>query len=184
MVSYYNHMAMYRQQTAVMPPQTHFNNTGSAPAGWYSPYANNSGGHQHHHQQLLNCMQDGGGEGTGTGQVAWHHHGVFHQHHAGDYLEQKYIVPHQLPGGGCSGSGIGYEGGGPHEPPPQLPSPPMSVSELSSPGNLTPPQHQTRPPPIRSPYDWINKPNYQTQPNPGKSLFSLNHLIRCQIETN
>lgn len=50
-----------------------------------------------------------------------------------------------------------------------LPSPPITVSgssELSSPGLSTPPQ-QPRPPPARSPYEWMKKPSYQSQPNPG-----------------
>uniref|UniRef100_A0A1B6D341 Homeobox domain-containing protein n=1 Tax=Clastoptera arizonana TaxID=38151 RepID=A0A1B6D341_9HEMI len=52
-----------------------------------------------------------------------------------------------------------------------LPSPPITVSgssELSSPGLATPPQ-QPRPPPARSPYEWMKKPSYQSQPNPGKT---------------
>lgn len=167
MVSYYNHMAMYRQQPAVMPPQPHFNNGSSGPSGWY-PYGNNSPGHQHH-QQLLNCMQEGVQESAGQ-QMPWAH-SVFHPHHPQEYLEQKYILPHQLPA--HSQHPLVYEQGpvglGPHEPPPQLPSPPTSLSELSSPGgNLTPPQQQGRPQAIRSPFDWMTKPNYQTQPNPGE----------------
>ncbi|KAL3267406.1 hypothetical protein HHI36_011535, partial [Cryptolaemus montrouzieri] len=56
----------------------------------------------------------------------------------------------------------------------QLPSPPITVSgsEMSSPGaggTITPPGSQnSRPPPVRSPYEWIKKPSYQSQPNPGK----------------
>lgn len=45
----------------------------------------------------------------------------------------------------------------------------MSGSELSSPGGAngagSPGQ---RPGQVRSPYDWITKPSYQSQPNPGK----------------
>lgn len=153
-------MAMYRQQTSVMP-QNHFNNGTSTP-NWYNPYGNNSSGH--HNQQLLNCMQDGGQESAN--QQVWHHHSVFHQHHP-EYLDQKYLLPHGL--ASYDGVGCGSAGNALQEPPPQLPSPPMSVSEMSSPGNITPPQQ--RPPAIRSPFDWINKPNYQTQPNPGKLFF-------------
>lgn len=58
----------------------------------------------------------------------------------------------------------------------QLPSPPITVSgsDMSSPGgggNVTPPQTQTRPTPVRSPFEWIKKTSYQTQPNPGKLIF-------------
>ncbi|KAG8243526.1 hypothetical protein J6590_044175 [Homalodisca vitripennis] len=57
----------------------------------------------------------------------------------------------------------------PVEPEPVLPSPSVTVqstsggSELSSPGL---PQNP-RPPPARSPYEWMRKPSYQSQPNPG-----------------
>lgn len=60
-----------------------------------------------------------------------------------------------------------------------LPSPPITVSgsDMSSPGgqngNITPPQQliqcNIRPPPARSPYEWIKKTSYQTQPTPGKT---------------
>ncbi|XP_046665113.1 homeobox protein CDX-1-like isoform X1 [Homalodisca vitripennis] len=59
----------------------------------------------------------------------------------------------------------------PVEPEPVLPSPSVTVqstsggSELSSPGL---PQNP-RPPPARSPYEWMRKPSYQSQPNPGKT---------------
>ncbi|CAH1985504.1 unnamed protein product [Acanthoscelides obtectus] len=66
----------------------------------------------------------------------------------------------------------------------QLSSPPVTVSgsEMSSPGGnsagtATPPHHmhhhhmggaghQGRPAPARSPFEWIKKTSYQTQPNP------------------
>ncbi|XP_054263525.1 homeobox protein CDX-1-like isoform X2 [Macrosteles quadrilineatus] len=57
------------------------------------------------------------------------------------------------------------------EPESILPSPSVTVqstsggSELSSPGL---PQNP-RPPPARSPYEWMRKPSYQSQPNPGKT---------------
>ncbi|GLV35662.1 hypothetical protein CBL_01188 [Carabus blaptoides fortunei] len=133
MVSYYNPMAMYRQQGPVGPTSGQFHNSGSPTAGWYGGY---------HHgtqvptpQQYFNTMQDGD-----TQQVSWHH-------------------PHHSP---------------------QLPSPPMSSSELSSPGapggTVTPPNH-IRPGPVRSPYDWINKPSYQSQPNPEIGTLSSAPLL-------
>lgn len=58
-----------------------------------------------------------------------------------------------------------------------LPSPPITVSgsELSSPGGLdgSSPNHHSnnnnaRPSQVRSPYEWIKKNSYQSQPLPGK----------------
>lgn len=51
------------------------------------------------------------------------------------------------------------------------PSPP--ISEVSSPGGegLTPPGGMMvshRPHPPRSPYEWMKKTTYQSQPNPGE----------------
>ncbi|CAG9864654.1 unnamed protein product [Phyllotreta striolata] len=57
----------------------------------------------------------------------------------------------------------------------QLPSPPITGSDMSSPGvqngNVSPAlgHNQSRPPPARSPYEWIKKTSYQSQPNPGKT---------------
>lgn len=60
-----------------------------------------------------------------------------------------------------------------------LPSPPITVSgsEMSSPGTTTgvgsvsPANIHARPTPVRSPYEWIKKTSYQTQPTPGKRYF-------------
>ncbi|KAG5675585.1 hypothetical protein PVAND_005479 [Polypedilum vanderplanki] len=60
---------------------------------------------------------------------------------------------------------------------PNLPSPPATVhsnSDMSSPGACGPsssPQQQlnSRPTPVKSPYEWMKKPSYQSQPNPGKT---------------
>jgi homeobox protein CDX len=57
---------------------------------------------------------------------------------------------------------------------PSLPSPPVTVhsgSDMSSPGASGPsssPQINSRPTPVKSPYEWMKKPSYQSQPNPGK----------------
>ena len=63
---------------------------------------------------------------------------------------------------------------------PNLPSPPATVhsnSDMSSPGacgggpSSSPQQQQqmsSRPTPVKSPYEWMKKPSYQSQPNPGK----------------
>ncbi|XP_070509187.1 homeotic protein caudal-like isoform X2 [Chironomus tepperi] len=58
---------------------------------------------------------------------------------------------------------------------PSLPSPPVTVhsgSDMSSPGASGPsssPQIPSRPTPVKSPYEWMKKPSYQSQPNPGKT---------------
>ncbi|CAH1392923.1 unnamed protein product [Nezara viridula] len=49
-------------------------------------------------------------------------------------------------------------------------------------------QQQNRVPPPRSPYEWMKKPSYQTQPTPGMYLNSnpyvlINALIRVLIHT-
>lgn len=160
MVSYYNSAAMYRHQQAVN------NNGGQFPSGatmhsWYNGY--------HQGPQIAAspnsafCMQ------PEDQQMGWHHaagghpHGVFHQEfpefvaaHTGMPHLQHQVVEHdsQVP----------------------LPSPPITVSgsEMSSPGGgeevPPPPQPQTRPAPVRSPYEWIKKTSYQTQPNPGECI--------------
>lgn len=58
---------------------------------------------------------------------------------------------------------------------PNLPSPPATVhsgSDMSSPGAThgpsSSPQIPSRPTPVKSPYEWMKKPSYQSQPNPGK----------------
>lgn len=103
------------------------------------------------------CMQDE--------QNLWHHHphpqapAVFH---AADYHSEFIPLQQQQQ---------------------ELPSPPITVSggsEMSSPGggggggntgNVSPPQAHSRPVPVRSPYEWMSKSSYQTQPNPGKWCF-------------
>ncbi|XP_077297547.1 caudal type homeobox [Arctopsyche grandis] len=52
--------------------------------------------------------------------------------------------------------------GGEWAPPPRAPSASASPAPRSSPGPRAPP-----PPPSRSPYEWMKKPSYQSQPNPG-----------------
>lgn len=48
----------------------------------------------------------------------------------------------------------------------ELPSP--ARGDLASPGGASPCSRPAQPPaPPRSPYEWMKKPNYQTQTNPG-----------------
>lgn len=152
MVSYYNNpAAMYRHQPSVASQAAQFHHTSSSVQSWYP-------GSYHHQAAQVNptpgpsyCLQDE--------PQMWHHHSVFHP----DYPE---LAHH---------SGMPMH---PHhhqqllEPESQLPSPSVTVSgsDMSSPGatggNVSPPNG--RPPPVRSPYEWIKKTSYQSQPNPGK----------------
>lgn len=55
-----------------------------------------------------------------------------------------------------------------------IPSPPITVSgsDMSSPGAPTgssSPQITPRPTPVKSPFEWMKKQSYQSQPNPGKT---------------
>lgn len=157
-------MAMYRQQTAAVPPQTQFHNNTSPNPSWYTPYMN---AQSQHHQQFFNYMHENAQESQ---QMAWPH-SVFHQHP--DFLEHKYVMPHSLNAHQIQQYQQMHQV--PEAPEVQLPSPPMSSSELSSPGangTVTPPQ-QARPGTVRSPYDWITKPSYQSQPNPGKLQYYI-----------
>lgn len=160
MVSYYNPIAMYRQQGPVGPSSTQFHNSGSPTSAWYGSY--HPGQMQvPTPQQYLSCMQD-----SEPQNMTWHHphpaHSVFNH----EFFEYNSYIQQQH-GGQPLQTRPGSE--------PPLPSPPMSSSELSSPGavgggSVTPPNHPPRPGPVRSPYDWMTKPSYQSQPNPGKCL--------------
>lgn len=73
------------------------------------------------------------------------------------------------PNSGTSGSGD-HLASGLHS----IPSPPITVSgsDMSSPGAPTgssSPQITPRPTPVKSPFEWMKKQSYQSQPNPGKS---------------
>ncbi|KAF5290554.1 hypothetical protein FQA39_LY14683 [Lamprigera yunnana] len=154
MVSYYNPTAMYRHQQAVAAQGAQFHHSGTSMHSWYPP------GYHHQAPQVAPtttpsyCMQDE--------QQMWHHHSVFHQeysdipHHSGIPIHQQH---HQQL----------------LESESQLPSPPITVSgsDMSSPGTaggtISPTNPLTRPPPVRSPYEWIKKTSYQSQPNPGKT---------------
>ena len=163
MVSYYNPLAMYRHQqqttaAASGPPQ--FHHPTSPAATWYAPPAGYQ--HSHHHQvppplqQFPSCVQEEQ-QGTGT----WHHH-----HHP--MLQHEWSTHDFGNAAGMLPSSAALED-------PQLPSPPITVSssELSSPGavgdSITS-QLASRPVPVRSPYEWMKKPSYQSQPNPGQMI--------------
>lgn len=164
MVSYYNPLAMYRHQpqtSAVGSGHPQFHHPTSPPATWYAPPAGYQ--HSHHHQvpppplqQYPSCVQE---EQQGAGP--WHHH-----HHS--MLQHEWSTHDFGNAAGMLQASAALED-------PQLPSPPITVSssELSSPGAVgdpvTSPQLAGRPVPVRSPYEWMKKPSYQSQPNPGKT---------------
>lgn len=57
----------------------------------------------------------------------------------------------------------------PAEPEPVLASPGVTGQSTSGGSELSSPGLPPRPPPARSPYEWMRKPSYQSQPNPGES---------------
>uniref|UniRef100_A0A2C9GUI1 Homeobox domain-containing protein n=1 Tax=Anopheles culicifacies TaxID=139723 RepID=A0A2C9GUI1_9DIPT len=110
----------------------------------------------------------GGGSGSGgslgpgglhLGQNPNLHHHHHHHHHGNNN------------GGNGSGSNAhDHLADGLHS----IPSPPITVSgsDMSSPGAPTgsaSPQITPRPTPVKSPYEWMKKQSYQSQPNPGKT---------------
>lgn len=78
-----------------------------------------------------------------------------------------------------AGSGPGNDHHHMNDAIPSLPSPPVTVhsgSDMSSPGASGPsssPQIPSRPTPVKSPYEWMKKPSYQSQPNPGRNSLPL-----------
>ncbi|XP_053666017.1 homeotic protein caudal [Anopheles marshallii] len=106
----------------------------------------------------------GAGSGGGVGPGGLHlgqnpnlHHHHHHHHHG------------STNGGNASGSNAhDHLTDGLHS----IPSPPITVSgsDMSSPGAPTgssSPQITPRPTPVKSPYEWMKKQSYQSQPNPG-----------------
>ncbi|XP_041777118.1 homeotic protein caudal-like isoform X2 [Anopheles merus] len=109
----------------------------------------------------------GGGSG-GIGSGALHlgqnpnlHHHHHHHHHGNNGGGNGG-------GGGSGGNAHDHLADGLHS----IPSPPITVSgsDMSSPGAPTgssSPQITPRPTPVKSPYEWMKKQSYQSQPNPG-----------------
>lgn len=175
MVSYYNHFAMY--------PKNHSGNLPySATSGWYP------GNYQHqppHHQFI------GDGESSPQPMYYPHHPHVFHQsspdwsgHENFPTAPQTTLLPHGASPGGihlgqnttAAGGSSGNNGAGDHlsDGLHGIPSPPITVSgsDMSSPGapnGSASPQITPRPTPVKSPFEWMKKQSYQSQPNPGKT---------------
>ena len=142
MVSYYNSSNMYRHQQAVAAP----------PANAHSWYGYHQGAQMGAEQQMWEPQM-------------WHHHGHVPTHSVFNNGEFSEFVH----------SGMVHNEGHHNQ---LMPSPTITVSgsELSSPGagngSISPQNHhQTqvpRPPPARSPFEWVKRTSYQSQPNPGK----------------
>ncbi|CAH1173800.1 unnamed protein product [Phaedon cochleariae] len=159
MVSYYGQSSsMYRHQQQITP-NGHFQ-ANNPMHSWYAGY----------HHQSPQLAAPTVGYGAQEDQQMWHHHpahpahAVF-QHDYSDFIHSgiqglQHVQHHHV------------------DPDNQLPSPPITVSgsDMSSPGgqsgNISPHHHQNhtqnRPPPARSPYEWIKKTSYNSQPNPGE----------------
>ncbi|XP_043478038.1 homeobox protein CDX-1 [Leptopilina heterotoma] len=184
----YNSLAMYRQQQqqslsqqvqhSSQHGQQHHGPDDAVQQYWYGyPH-----GHAHpaHHQSAPGPQQYLNPTDVLTWPHAHHYSHLQYQHHQ-SYQQQQQ----QLSGGvndwsGDEGNGSSAVGV------PNEPSPPITISgsEISSPGTpATPPANNNsvtainnngsttpiRPGQIRSPYEWMKKPSYQTQPNPGKT---------------
>ncbi|XP_018332679.1 homeotic protein caudal-like isoform X2 [Agrilus planipennis] len=158
MVSYFNPTAMFRHQQALAAQNAQFHHGSSPMPTWYAGGYHHQGGPPQHPGGAPTpsyCMQDE--------QQMWHHptphHSIFQQEYSEVIHSGMPSLHHQQV----------------LDPESQLPSPPITVSgsDMSSPGagngngNVSPPS--SRPPPARSPYEWIKKPSYQSQPNPGKT---------------
>lgn len=158
-------------------------------AAWYS---------SNYHHQPPNAAQFLG-ESDGPPQPIYYPHHMFHQSSPDWAGHESYAAPPQ------SGSLLQGQGSGPanHNGPflsinqatqnhsehisdglQSLPSPPITVSgsDMSSPGapnGSSSPQLHSRPTPVKSPYEWMKKPSYQSQPNPGKRSL-LAHMCWCR----
>lgn len=167
--------------------------TASPSAAWYS---------SSYHHQPPNAAQFLG-DNEGPHQSMYYPHHVFHQSSPDWSGHENYAGPPQngpILQGPSSGP-IGNSVGGPagflsinqatqsngnsnnidhiNDGLQSLPSPPITVSgsDMSSPGapnGSSSPHLHSRPTPVKSPYEWMKKPSYQSQPNPGKNFETKN----------
>lgn len=169
MVSYYNHFAMYQKNhSGANLPYS------ASPSAWYSS--------NYHHQppnpQFL-------GESENSPNPVYYPHHVFHQSSPDWAGHENYAAPPQstlLQSAGNNGPSSflpGNQSNNNHNNEhindglQSMPSPPITVSgsDMSSPGapnGSSSPHINSRPTPVKSPYEWMKKPSYQSQPNPGK----------------
>ncbi|XP_043256253.1 homeobox protein CDX-1-like [Colletes gigas] len=194
MVSYYNPLAMYRQQqqpttgqqqlaqqvqqhAQAQQAQQHAATEGGQQYWYGCPHGYTHGAHHHQSggpQQYL----DHADVLSGWTHPHAHHYSHLHYQHHQAYQQQQQ---QQLTGvtdwsGDEANPAVGAG----------EPSPPITVSgsEISNPGTpSTPPSNNNntitannnntttpmRPTQMRSPYEWMKKTSYQSQPNPGKT---------------
>lgn len=195
MVSYYNHpfAAMYQKNHS---GGSNLPYSASPSAAWYP---------SNYHHQPPNAAQFLG-DNDGPPQSVYYPHHVFHQSSPDWTGHENYAGPSQngpiLQG---PGSGPINSIGGPagflsinqatqngnsnnndhiNDGLQSLPSPPITVSgsDMSSPGapnGSSSPHLHSRPTPVKSPYEWMKKPSYQSQPNPGKKFDSI---LDCYVD--
>lgn len=185
MVSYYNHpFAMYQKNHSGGSNLPY----SASPSAWYS---------SNYHHQPPNAAQFL--DTDGPPQHMYHHYAPHMlPQPSPDWGHDNYTSSPQNGslGTGSSGGGLGNSPGAAaflslnqassaqngssdhhhmNDAIPSLPSPPVTVhsgSDMSSPGASGPsssPQIPSRPTPVKSPYEWMKKPSYQSQPNPGKN---------------
>jgi homeobox protein CDX1/4 len=168
MVSFYNHFAMYQKNHSANLPY-------SASPSWYA-------GNYHHQPPNAQYMGD---SDTPPQPVYYPHPHVFHQSSPDWAGHENFAVPPQsslLQ----STNGLHLNQNGEHltDGLHSIPSPPITVSgsDMSSPGapnGSASPHINARPTPVKSPYEWMKKPSYQTQPNPGKNFLLVTILCLC-----
>ncbi|KAI5641128.1 homeobox domain-containing protein [Phthorimaea operculella] len=108
----------------------------------------------------LAMYQGKGGQYGASGWYGWQHQNFEEQQWCwngppagGEWAPEPHHFPKREPGEREVG---------------EMPSP--ARGDLASPGEGSPGTRPSQPPaPPRSPYEWMKKPNYQTQPNPGKT---------------
>lgn len=108
------------------------------------------------------AMYQGKGGQYGGGWYGWQHQ---------NFEEQQWCAWNGAPAGGEWVSDPQFPKREPGEREiADMPSP--ARGDLASPGEGSPGSRPSQPPaPPRSPYEWMKKPNYQTQPNPGTYHF-------------
>ncbi|XP_015113449.1 homeotic protein caudal isoform X5 [Diachasma alloeum] len=206
MVSYYNHLSMYRQQQQnassqqlAQQSQPHVQahqHAHQQPGGqqyWHPGYG-------HHHQASGAQQYLEHSDVFGWPHPHAHPYSQLQQYHQQMYQAQNEPTPaHQTPINGVadwSGDEGNNNGVGTGEP-----SPPITVSgsEISSPGTPSSPNGNNnssnaannnsasstpmRPAQLRSPYEWIKRPSYQHSQNPDKYRVVYSDNQRFELET-
>lgn len=181
--SYYNPLTMFQRQSAQqsaaqqhmqqMHQQSQHQNSEGGQNYWYHGYPYGHPHAAHHqatsaHQQYLDH------------DITWHqlhHPHLSYQQHHPSYSQQTSL---KTEWNSEDGNPVGTS----------EPSPPITISgsEVSSPGTpSSPPANNNnnnssvannnttpiRASQIRSPYEWMNKPSYQSQPNPGLYIYII-----------